>query len=488
MALNDQSVLEYDEQVLNFSNAGLFEADTRGAWEHASARVRYECIRLASLYKCDLDKISAKEIKSFEDYECLWDYFEKFRDSNVREPEAVDPLTWKLTGEGFGEGKLVFNSTGSDRLFRLQLEPLRRELACRFQRAFGGDRFLYLSVPSLVPSKLPSHLKSKCDNIRSNYKEWLRNEKAFLGCKWTTVLVEKKQEKKLERLSYNDEGSAQSLILFATEVSHQKCSTTSHDGKHPCTCSTQLKIRVDEMVNWLLPTRLNIGLPQCKAYSRLELGFSKTWPTLIFRPSQIREVQDTFADGSSESARFLEEGQNLRETFDPSDRKVMNDGCSLISAAAAQEIARKLGLSGHLPGVFQARIGCWKGLWMTDIRSTGTPDRSKNDIWIEVTPSQTKFCRYPEDRKDSIFDPKRTTFEVVTWSMPTAPSRLSRTLIPILTDRKVPEANLHGLFRASLEYEEKSMLNAAGDPQLLHQWVYSKASFLENERTNSETE
>ena len=37
MALNDQSVLEYDEQVLNFSNAGLFEADTRGAWEHASA-------------------------------------------------------------------------------------------------------------------------------------------------------------------------------------------------------------------------------------------------------------------------------------------------------------------------------------------------------------------------------------------------------------------------------------------------------------------
>jgi hypothetical protein len=71
MALNDQSVLEYDEQVLNFSNAGLFEADTRGAWEHASARVRYECIRLASLYKCDLDKISAKEIKSFEDYECL---------------------------------------------------------------------------------------------------------------------------------------------------------------------------------------------------------------------------------------------------------------------------------------------------------------------------------------------------------------------------------------------------------------------------------
>jgi hypothetical protein len=72
--------------------------------------------------------------------------------------------------------------------------------------------------------------------------------------------------------------------------------------------------------------------------------------------------------------------------------------------------------------------------------------------------------------------------------MPTAPSRLSRTLIPILTDRKVPEANLHGLFRASLEYEEKSMLNAAGDPQLLHQWVYSKASFLEIERTNSETE
>lgn len=68
----------------------------------------------------------------------------------------------------------------------------------------------------------------------------------------------------------------------------------------------------------------------------------------------------------------------------------------------------------------------------------------QNDIWIEVTPSQRKFHRHPEDLEDDTFDPKRTTFEVVAWSLLPTPARLSPTLIPILLDRGVPEQALHG--------------------------------------------
>jgi hypothetical protein len=241
----------------------------------------------------------------------------------------------------------------------------------------------------------------------------------------------------------------------------------------------------EELFSWFLPTQSNTGLSQCKAYSRLELGFSKTSPTIVFKPSQIREVEDTFADGSTEDTSFLQEGQRLKETLD--HRKVMNDGCSLISIGAARQTAQQLGLSGPPPSVFQARIGCWKGVWMTDPRDANVSGGSEYDIWICVTPSQQKFYRHPEDHDDSTYDPRRTTFEVVRYSTTTSPARLSPTLIPILVDRTVPEGNLHRLFRASIEYEGTTLLSAAEDPQLLRQWISSKASVLRNHQVTSET-
>ena len=454
-----------EDQVRDLPEQGLFEPDTQGALRNASMRVRYECTRLASLYQYPLEQIDSGDVASFEDYQCLRRYFEKHAGHDVEQPqEIVSQLDWEAAGDGFAEislkGKLEFRPTGVGPLFQLRLKALRKERSCRFQRAFGGDRYLYLSVPALTPSKLPRHLKGQQAKIRASYQEWLRKEKRFLGCTWATLLVERKSSKP-GRLQDRHGVGGQSVVLFATQAA-------------------QSMIPIEDAINWFLPTQSNIGQPRCKAYARLELGFSKTLPTLSFLPSQIREVGDILADGTAESTRFLEKGQRLKESFDPEKPKVMNDGCSRISLGAAQQIAKILGLAERPPSVYQARIGCWKGLWMVDVENT--PSDRKSDVWIEVTPSQKKFDRHPEDLDDEAYDSRRTTFEVVTWSTPVASARLSPTLVPILLDRGVPEQTLHDLFQASLAYERKSLTDAIKTPQLLYRWVYSKASIMPDEQ------
>ena len=288
-------------QVRDLPNQDLFEPDTQGALKDASIRVRYEATRLACYYGYPLERMSCSDVASFEDYQSLQRYFEKHAGRDVqRPPEMVAQRNWAAAGDSFAEislkGKLEFRPINVGPLFQLQLKPLREERSCRFQRAFGGDRFLYLSVPALTPSKLPRHLRGQQVNIRASYQEWLRKEKRFLGCTWATLLVERKSRKP-GRLQDRDGVGGQSLVLFATQTA-------------------QSTIPIEDVVNWFLPTQSNIGQPRCKAYARLELGFSKTLPTLSFLPSQIREVGDITADGTAESTRFLEKGQRLREGFD----------------------------------------------------------------------------------------------------------------------------------------------------------------------------
>ena len=432
-------------------------------------RVKYECSRLASHYQYPLEQINPREIKGFEDYRCLQQYFDKHVNHNLASPpDMVTPDVWEAATDDFTgislKAKLVFCSKNKGPLFQLILEPLRKERSCRFQRAFGGDRFLYLTVPALMSSNMPSHLNGQHLHVQSHYEKWLRRPKRFLGCTWVPLLVEKKSNKP-GRPIHHDEVRGQSVILFATET-------------------TQSKIDIEDVINWFFPTRSNVGALQCKAYARLELGFSKTLPTLTFLPSQIREESDIRADGTPESMTFLERGQTLKESFDPDNPKVMNDGCSLLSFGAARRIAQHLGITERPPSVFQARIGCWKGIWM--VHDPHLPYDCQNDIWIEVTPSQRKFYRHPEDLSDDTFDRRRTTFEVITWSTPPTSAHLSPTLIPILVDRGVPEEALCNLYRASLTYESKVLRDTVQNEQLLSRWVYTKASVVQIDQENAE--
>ncbi|KAL2044222.1 hypothetical protein N7G274_002927 [Stereocaulon virgatum] len=240
----------------------------------------------------------------------------------------------------------------------------------------------------------------------------------------------------------------------------------------PCTT-------VEEVFNWFFRTQWNFGQLQCKTYARLELGFSKKLPTLTFLSSQIREVPDILADGTVESSSFLEKGLRLKEFFDPQNPKVMNEGCSRLSVGVARQIARDLGLAEWPPSVFQARFGSWKGIWMVDVEKS--PDKRMTDIWIAVTPSQRKSSRHAEDLKYDAFDPTRTTFEAVSWSLPVTSARLSPALIAILVDWRIPEQTLHNLFETNFAYEREKLMDAVQTSHFLYYWVYSKASVLRDE-------
>ena len=155
------------------------------------------------------------------------------------------------------------------------------------------------------------------------------------------------------------------------------------------------------LIKWFIPLKLNGDRDQDKLFSRLELGFSKTTPTVEFKPLQIKEIGDQLADSTPETDPYLARGQYQPKHL--GQKKVMNDGCSHISLAAAKLIAEELGIQGPSPTAFQARIGCWKGMWFTDQRNLDH-DVEEENIWIEVTPSQAKFTRHSEDHSDELFD------------------------------------------------------------------------------------
>ena len=149
---NASNLVQHQARDLPYQD--LFEPDTQGALKDASMRIRYECTRLASHYRYPLKRIDSHEIAAFEDYQYLRRYFVKHADHNVHHPpEMVSSLDWKAAGDDFAgislKGKLSFRPTNVGPLFQLQLKPLREDRSCRFQQAFGGDRFLYLTVPAL---------------------------------------------------------------------------------------------------------------------------------------------------------------------------------------------------------------------------------------------------------------------------------------------------------------------------------------------------
>ncbi|KAI4093045.1 MAG: hypothetical protein LQ339_007768 [Xanthoria mediterranea] len=429
------------------------------ALDEASIRVRFEFFRLASHYQYPLRELDLERVRGFEDYWNLWNYFKNSASlTSVPPPTKIDHRAWEAAGEGSAEvslrGKLEFNSEGEDPPMRLCLDSLRTGKSCRFLRSHGAHNFVYISVPNIANTAKRETL------IVPRFRKWLKEDKTFLGRKWA-VMYTKKKDRKPGQFELGAEKKGLLVILYAIE------NEQGQSMKKPATRSACQASSIDEVVNWFLPLEKNAQLPHCKAYSRLALGLSKSVPTVTFRPSQIREIPDILADGSAESTEFMEEGEELKERFDLSKPEVMNDGCSVLSPAAAQRISKHLGLNGRSPSVYQGRMGCWKGLWAV------AKGGSDSDIWIQVTPSQKKFEQHDDDHDDQKRDPFRTTFDVVNFSKPATPAKLSPTLIPILIDRKVAEEDLHCLFRSAIERERDCLLEAAQSPYELYRWLHA---------------
>ena len=298
----------------------------------------------------------------------------------------------------------------------------------RFGRAFGGDRFITVHIDRCGSSSKRTGPSLDEQKRRALLQDWLESEHFFLGRYWRAVHL------RLHRKATSKEDYYEVKLFAAHGSGLVENNHESAQRGHSCT--------VARLVNWFMPLLENGGSNACKMYSRLELGFTKTYPTITFSATQIHEVDDV--RGTTNQEYTLSNATHQSSTAGDNVGAVMNDGCSRISFAAAQRICTLLDKPGEAPTAFQGRIGNAKGLWI----KMRDPERDAADpIWIETSKSQRKFQRHLEDYEDSTADSFRTTFDVLDWSGPLSASHLSPSLLPILDDRGVSRDAIAGCAR-----------------------------------------
>jgi hypothetical protein len=237
--------------------------------------------------------------------------------------------------------------------------------------------------------------------------------------------------------------------------------------------------------NLIARCSLALILVRCCELSRsllhlIPTGFSKTTPTIVFKPSQVIRRPDIYADGSPEATEF--DDPNSQWTSLPASRDLskvsMNDGCARISLGACRLIRKKLSITGPMPSCYQARIGGAKGVWSISAESDSKSEED-NDVWIEITESQEKFGPHQEDLKDDSFNEQRLTFEVVRQTQPPSPSFLYLSFLPILANRGVKEEDMKRLIFRSLSRESSKVLNAIKDRISCRRWIYENNTTTE---------
>jgi len=286
----------------------------------------------------------------------------------------------------------------------------------------------------------------------------MTRDKEFLGCSWSVLSIEPNRAKKLKRKtasSTSDDFGGYKVLLFATE------------GPHISKCT------IAELFEWFMPTHLNLDQLACKAFARIRLGLSSTYPTLIFRPCQVRQIPDILADGAADKCLFNDPQMTWPRLHNRNRPRVMNDGCSRISFPAAQKIWELIGISGPVPSAFQARIGPWKGVWMISPPVKGY-ESDEADVWIEVSDSQRKFRPHLEDQDEFTCDTARLTFGVITWTRKPTTSALYRDFLPVLEDRHVPRESLTAFVVGSLQAEEWQLKDALMDSKQLYRYMQDR--------------
>ena len=446
-----------------------------GVLNEAPVKIRYECARLAGHRSEILEHLTVEHVRRFEDYGNVRTWFSKqgigWGDRDLLD---VDRTMWVEADESFddivmaGHADLVFS--GSDAtIVNPCLEPLSLGRSCRFKRAFGGHRFLRLKLRLAQGNPFASQSKQHADQ-RSSTRQLLGSTMSLLGCQWQILRLQRDERKKGKE---HRPVGAWTLDLFATEVGGLVPSLRQDFDRPNPLFFQRRKIPLVDALNWFISFPHNNDMLAIRAYARLDVGFSETTPTISFRPSQIRWVDNMYANGEAEHMEHADLKFTWDNTYDVGDPTVMNDGCARMSAAAGRQIADILGLDGSVPSVFQARLGCFKGLWIVEGASECQAESDLNEVWIEVTPAQKKFNPHPSDLDDSTYDPRRTMFEVVNSSARLRPACMSHTILPVLVDRGVDESRLADLYRGTMRREKAVFLDALKRPEKLHQWISS---------------
>ena len=431
-------------------------------------RARYEVSRFAT--RCNIPVADIKLPKALDDYDKLWQYLvQSARARDTAPPEKCDPETWLEAGRNFENivltGDLRFCSSKGKSIFELQLRPMKTEISTRLFRRFGNDRFLVMGLPSLEEKQFPKHLQKDGLALRKRIiAELVEQDHSYFGRLWKPFYVKLKGDKN-KKSTDNQFGKVKHLVYF---FAINGCDFQSPGDKPPRKhepIDSHSPMNVHDLWDWFCPREQNKRMTYCKMFSRMAIGLSRTFPTIVFRPSQIRRIPDVLAEIPTSTSRGAKQ-----------ELKVMNDGCAKISRAAARAIAEKLGIDYHVPSAFQGRIGGAKGLWMVDVEEGPfNPNLSDDrDLWIEISTSQEKFEPHPKDLTAP--DPDRVTFEVNSWSKPLKSKALNFQLLPILVHGGVPGSTLERLLREDLTFQIRQLQVSMDDPVTFRKWNHDMNS------------
>lgn len=253
-------------------------------------RTRFECARVALANNLDIHDLVSESVLNISTYEHLWSYFEKIADERcLILPRRSSAKAWEDSSRRCEyvnlKAELHFNEKSNEPLFKLLIEPIEWDKTCRFQYAFGGDRFLYLLLPVL---KLPNGLKTQPVDLEPRLLEWMKGPKKFLGREWEVMHVEphkakSKAARKSRQYSYR-------IVLFATKG----YDILPKHGSESCKClkpSLKPEVTLDDLINWFMPLQKNGGQSFCKAFARLDLG--RLFSTFFYMLNTYHSQQDS---------------------------------------------------------------------------------------------------------------------------------------------------------------------------------------------------
>lgn len=427
---------------------------------YVSFLIRYECHRVArraSMSPLQFFKEVSRSCKTAKpEYSAFWNAANAVCKSaapaqKLQANEKSSSAAWDSAKGNFItdsnksvilSGALTWADAPGKGLFELKLKPLQLEKSCRFERRFGGDRFLSLTIPELGRA-VPQNLKIGAENTHSAISHWLgRHAHYIAGRYWRAFYVEN-----VERKQNSNAPASFKVFLFAVSGVDISAAPPFDHVLGGTSSDHRTAVSLKEFIDWYMPIKSNIGSEDKKYFQRLKLGLSRSCPTVVL-------YQDEFVD--------LED--------DPSWVKPMNDGCARMSRKLANEISKRLGLD-HTPSAFQGRVSGGKGLWIVENDTDLYLDASKRrGFWIEVTSStQLKVWPHPKDRHN--VDAENRTFEVLAWSKPGKVGVMTKQLIPILHHGGVNKELLEEKLRGNVHDYYTDLLDAKKDTRLLRLWV-----------------
>ncbi|KAK0747260.1 RNA dependent RNA polymerase-domain-containing protein [Apiosordaria backusii] len=339
-------------------------------------------------------------------------------------------------------------------LFLVDMKPLRLDQGCRLTRRFGADRFFEVLVASPTASSAPDLIKNAEPHGAEEVIKWITGRAhALVGRHWRAFFAKDAGFRKpIKEYSLAPEEKTKVVskerLHFFAETGINFCRS---EGVPPWDepMGRRTECRVSQMLNWLLELHRpkNQSQPHLKLFSRIQLGLSKTFPTVVFHPSQIVVQKEDILSPIG---------------------KLMNDGIGRMSRTVARRIRDIMGLT-EIPSAVQGRIGPAKGMWLMDVSDTS------DKVWIETYPSQRKWECDPET-----VDIHQRTLEIRAYATELKSAGLNLQFLPVLEDRAQDKALMKRAIGARLTNDLKKEFDdqkaAFKHPLLLRQWLHENWS------------